>query len=116
MGWGLVVAVPFFCEQLASADMDVAHAGLPNLWTERRRTSRNERSLSSRQHAIVIFSSAENDWSAVAKRAGGSLVRVASIACGIGGVGGRAKRCAQRVLFHVNTARLCEIRVECRVW
>src|SRR6267142_7281720 len=75
------------CQQLASADLVVAHGGLAVFWRARRRTSSGQSWFSYREYIALVPGFAADDRSALAKRDGSRIVRGASGARRVGGVG-----------------------------
>ena len=96
------------CErQLASVDNDVPHAGLPDLRTERRRTSYDECAAARSDGDSPVFGSAADDRRLLAQRLCGGGVCHPSVAGGIGGVGVGAQRRVERVVFHADGRGVC---------
>ena len=69
------------CQQLASADLALAHAGLPALRTARRRTPPDQRPAARRHGDPAVSGPAADDGRSVAQRLGGGRVCRPS-ACG----------------------------------
>src|SRR5579884_390958 len=90
--------------------MDFAHAGLPDLWIEPRRSSFHKYSFSCVQCGAVVFGFASNDGSAVAELYCGGVIRLPSGARGIGRMGGRAQGRLEHVLGIVGPAHICFLR------
>ena len=88
--------------QLASADDDVPHAGLPVVWIECRRTSFDQCPSPYGNGDPAVSGAAADDGVPVAQRVCGGGVCDSSVAGGIGGVGGGTQGCAQRTVFHAD--------------
>src|SRR5207249_3538883 len=95
--------------QLASADVAVTHDGLPVLWTEARPASSGQREFSHHQFGAAVIGVAADDGRVVAQRGGGGAVCVASVACGIGGVGGGTQRRSQHAVLDADTVDVCAV-------
>ena len=87
------------CEQLASSDMALAHGGCLNVRDETRGPSCDESFFSCGELNVVVIAALADDWLGLAQCDGGCVVRAASVACGIRGLGGGTKRCALSVLW-----------------
>src|SRR5579872_1663212 len=87
------------CRQLASVDLDFAHARLPILRSRRRGTSLHQPPLARAKRAAAVCGGAPNDGRALAERDGGRAVRVAPVARRISGVDLRTQGCAERVFL-----------------
>ena len=84
------------CEQLASADVDFAHAGLPVVRLEADGASFHEPAAARCKYGFAFFGDEARYGWFVAERFCGGAFCVASAACGIGGMDrgkeGRAER------------------------
>ena len=93
-----------------SVDDPVAHGGLADLRTKRRRTSSDECPAPRRKRHPPVPRSAGHDRGRLAQRVCGGGVRCSSVARGIGGVGGGAQGRVKRVVFHAHDLGVCALR------
>ena len=94
---------------LESGDDDVAHVGLPDFWTETVGTSFGECVDSRVEHGGIVSFIAENDGGVMAQFDRGGIFRVASVACGIGGVDRGAKGRVEHGVLAADDLGLCAI-------
>jgi len=92
------------CRQLASVDLAFAHAGLPTLRSETGRTSPHERPVACRQHGPSFFMVELNDRGHVAQCLCGRAICLASLTCGIRGLGRGTQRRPERMLLDGHAA------------
>ena len=85
--------------QLASAHVAIPHGRLPVLWAERGGTSFDKRAAPFGELSVAAAAPAPDDGGALAQRAGGGLVRAASVAGAIGGLGRGAQGRAVRLFW-----------------
>src|SRR5437879_779232 len=95
--------------QLAAVDQPVAYAGLRVVWIARRGASFGEHLDSLRQCHVAFSGVAWNDGRRVEKCFCGDAVCVASVACGIGGVGVGEEGCAEYTIFHAYAVGVCAL-------
>ena len=97
------------CQQLASGDLAVAHAGLPALRREAGGTPPHQPALSRRQRGAAVRFAQAPDGRVLAQCLGGGALCPAPAACGIGGLGVGAQGCAERVLLHADAVGVCGV-------
>src|ERR1035437_420436 len=98
------------CQQLASADVAVTHARRGIVWFRAVRAAFDERAFARRQHGAVVSVIETIDGRALAERLCGGTVWIASVACGIGGVGVGTQGRVERIVFHADAADVCAVR------
>ena len=103
--------------QLASADVDFAHAGLPIIRFESGRPPSDQSAFPRGEYVAAVPLVEPIDRRFVAQRVRGGLVRLAPVARRVGGVGGGTQGCVERFLLdadphHVHA--LCAKTVEGR--
>ena len=98
--------------QLATADDDVPHAGLPTLWAESGRASSDECAAAHRLSDCAVSGPAANDGIVVAGRVRGGGICDSSAARGIRGLGGGTQGRAERPVLHADPLGVHTIRPE----
>ncbi len=101
---------------LASAHVDVAHAGLPVVWHERRGASPGQRFPPRAQCRLALPGAAANDRRVLAQRDGGGVVCLASVASGQCRVDRGAEERAERSVLDRRDGRLRALRTTARGW
>src|SRR4051794_39481867 len=94
-------------QQLASSDVDVAHARLPAFWFERGRTPSGQRVLSRGKCGADFLSAAATDGCNVAQHLCRGTVCAASAARGVRRVGGGTEGCPEHVFWIVDDLGIC---------
>src|SRR5208282_5269063 len=95
---------------LPPADHDLSDVELSTSWTTARRISSGERPAPHPLGDCALPDAAADDGVPVAQRVCGGGLCHSSAAGGIGGVGGGAKGCVERVVFHADALGLCALR------
>ena len=96
--------------QLAPADVDLAYAGLPALWAQRRRVSPDQRSAARRHCNPAVSRAAANDGVTVAERLGGRAIRGPSDASRVRRLGDGTQGRSERIVLRADARgifRLC---------
>ena len=101
---------------LASAHVDVAHAGLPVVWHERRRASPRQRFPPRAQCRLAFPGAPANDGRVLAQRDGGGVVCMASVASGQCRVDRGAEERAERPLLDRRDGSLRKLRATAQSW
>ena len=109
MGQGGLGVPNILCKQLASANVDFAHAGLPMVRLEADGASFDESTAAHGEHGFAVFGVKTINWWFVAERGCCGAVCVASIARGVGGVDRGAEGCAECVLVFGDRVGLCKV-------
>ena len=91
-------------QQLASAHLALAHAGLPTLRADRRRAPRHERLVARRYGRAAVAAVLANDGRPLAQRIGGGRFRHPSLSRGISGLGRERKDVLSGLFFVLTLA------------
>ncbi len=97
-------------QQLASANVALAHTRLRDLRVEASWTPSHEPAAAHRQLRAGVSRPEPYDPRNLAKRGCGSVICLASVACGIRGVGGRTEGCVERVFLAADTGGVHKVR------
>ena len=95
--------------ELAPADLDLAHAGLPGVRAMGGRASSDQRAAARGNGDVALSGLAADDGPPGAQRPGGGAVCHPSFAGGVGGLGGRAEGRVERPVLRAHALGLCRL-------